>query len=109
MKTSKIFSTLLACVLTVGLCMTTAFADNWQNAHTHGNPEGATVSGEVDTATNQDPSMGTNFTMFIESDPVVNDVPNMGDMGLDPNMLLIATFGSGIAYLLVSRYAYSKG
>ena len=72
--------------------------------------DGATVSGDVDRTDNYDPSMNTTFYMLLEPDLVyaIDDVPMMGDEGVDLSTLILATVAAGTAYLGVSSYAYGS-
>lgn len=105
----RFLSIFLAMVAATAVCITSAFAVPEPTIpHTHGTEEEATVSEEEDTATNSDPSMSTNFYMYIPPDPTFEDVPQMGDLGMDPNRLLLAAMLLGVVYLGCSQYAYSN-
>lgn len=68
---------------------------------------GATVSNEVDTASNYDPSMGTRYFMYIPPDPVY-EMPKMGGDGVSRKQLVWITLGTGLGYLAVSIYARKR-
>ena len=72
-------------------------------------PNKATVSAQVDTATNSKPSMGTQYWMYLEPDAVVNDIPKMGDEGLSTEMLLAAALIAGAVYVGTCCYADLRG
>lgn len=65
----------------------------------------ATVSDQVDTATNEDPHMGTTYYMYLAPDLVVSDPPLMGVDGPSTNLLVLLAMAVGAAYLGVSAYA----
>ena len=68
---------------------------------------GATVSNEVDTASNHDPEMGTRYFMYIPPDPVY-EMPKMGDDSTSRKQLAWITLGTGLGYLVVSFYACKR-
>lgn len=68
-------------------------------------PNKATVSEQVDTATNNKPSMGTQYWMYLEPDAVVSDIPKMGDEGLSTEILLAAALIAGAVYVGACCYA----
>ena len=72
--------------------------------------DGATVSDGLDRADNYDPSMNTTFYMVLEPDLIysVDDLPMMGDEGVDLSTLILATVAAGTAYLGVSSYAFGN-
>lgn len=72
-------------------------------------PDKATVSAQVDTATNSKPSMGTRYWMYLEPDAVVNDIPKMGDEGLSAETLLVAAMIAGAVYVGACCYADLRG
>lgn len=72
-------------------------------------PNKATVSAQVDTATNSKPSMGTRYWMYLEPDAVVNDIPKMGDEGLSAETLLVAAMIAGAVYVGACCYADLRG
>lgn len=72
-------------------------------------PNKATVSAQVDTATNSKPSMGTQYWMYLEPDAVVNDIPKMGDEGLSTETLLAAALIAGAVYVGACCYAELRG
>lgn len=72
-------------------------------------PDKATVSAQVDTATNSKSSMGTQYWMYLEPDAVVNDIPKMGDEGLSTEMLLAAALIAGAVYVGACCYADLRG
>lgn len=45
--------------------------------------------------------------MYIPA-PEVKNIPNMGDAGMNVNLLCVITIGLGLAYLGCSRYAYKQ-
>lgn len=107
-KAGKAVAALVSLALAVGI--TTAFAMAETPPVPQPNPGGYTVSDKLDTAENVDPSMGTQYWMYLEPDPEpVNqrsNLPKMGDEGVDLNTLLLATLGVGAAYL--GSRAYEK-
>lgn len=72
-------------------------------------PNKATVSEQVDTATNNKPSMGTQYWMYLEQDAVVSDIPKMGDEGLSTEILLAAAMIAGAVYVGACCYADLRG
>lgn len=70
----------------------------------HGTTTESSVSEEVDTAQNTDDDMSTQFYVYIPPEKA-NDMPNMGDTGVDTSTLLKLTILVGCAYLVCSRYA----
>lgn len=67
------------------------------------------VSEEVDTATNEDPEMGTKFYIYIPPDPTANDYPNMADEGIAVQWFILGAIVSGLVYLGVTAYGkYDK-
>lgn len=66
--------------------------------------QGATISEDVDTATNVSPDMSTEFFMYIPPEPVY-EVPKMGDDGFDIVQMIYGAFGIGACYLGVQFYA----
>ena len=68
-------------------------------------PNKATVSAQVDTATNSKPFMGTQYWMYLEPDAVVSDIPKMGDEGLSTEILLAAAMIAGAVYVGACCYA----
>lgn len=65
----------------------------------------STVSQEEDTATNEKPSMGTDFYMYIPAD-IINDYPDMGYEGFSMHTLIVLSIASGAGYLLLSKITY---
>ena len=102
------FFTTLA--LTLILAISPAWAsEEWKDPHeiTHGQPNGAYISEEVDATTNEDTEMNTFNYIYIPPDPVY-EVPNMSDTGFSLGVYVVAAMATGILYLIVSRYAYGK-
>ena len=64
----------------------------------------AEVSEEVDTATNEDPEMGTKFYIYIPPDPTANDYPKMADEGIAVQWFILGAIVSGLIYLGVTAY-----
>lgn len=69
--------------------------------------EKASVSKEVDEATNQKPEAATKFYMYIPPDIIEKDYPEMGDEIFPARYLMLGAMVSGVAYL--SAAAYSNG
>lgn len=59
------------------------------------------VSDESDSATNIDPEMQTEFTMYIAPDPQFEDIPKTGDFGIDTNILFLSTLITGSIFLIL--------
>lgn len=110
MNCKRLVAMLMALVAAIVMCMSFAFAEDDESLPIpYATESEATVSEEVDTATSQDPTMSTKFYIYIPPDPTFTpDVPQMGDAGLDPNILLILAMGFGMVYLGCSRYAYRR-
>ena len=74
----------------------------------HATKDGATVSERVDTADNNDNTMGTRYYMYIEPDIIYSAkaIPKLGDEGVDFITLALASLSVGTAYLGVSAYAF---
>lgn len=107
----KIGKYLMSLFLAAAIAITPAFAaDEWKDPKEipHGTPDGAYISEEVDTATNNDPTMSTYNYIYIPPDPATGDVPNMSDLGMKAEFLMIAAFATGCMYLAVSKYAYAQ-
>ena len=109
-KFSKTMSLLLALIMTFALCTTTALAVEKECPIPKASKDGATVSEEVDSTHSEkgDNEIGTTFYMYIPPDPIVDPIPDMGDLGYDLDILVISAIGVGLAYIVVSRYAYSQ-
>lgn len=107
----KGFLLVLSVLLAFAVCAAAAVPAFAADAHpgiSHGTKGGASVSEEVDTAQNTDPSMGTMFCMYLEPDAItVVDTPKMGDNGIEPTYLLMAAICCGVAYLCCNAYAGS--
>lgn len=94
---------LTACIAAaVTFCAVPAFAEEMPVEKA--TKDKATVSDELDTA---DPSMETNYYMYIEPDLISKDIPKMGVDGFSTELLLAVAAVAGISYLGVSAYAYS--
>ena len=107
----KSFSAIiLSLMMTVALTVTSAWAQDsgWKDPEEipKGSAQSAYVSEEVDIAVGTDPTMSTYAYIYIPPDPVSNDSPNMGNMGIRLEVLLSAALLTGTAYLIVSKYAY---
>lgn len=100
----KVFCMLLALVCAFSLCAVTALAEEMPVGRATENS--ATVSEQVDTATNEDPRMGTTYYMYLAPDLVVTDPPLMGVDGPNTNLLVLLAMAVGAAYLCVSAYAH---
>lgn len=66
--------------------------------------QGATISNEVDVASNTKPHMASDFFMYIPPDPVY-EVPKMGDSRLSREQLIVSALAIGFCYLGVQAYA----
>lgn len=104
MKFKRFYAILLGLVLATALSVAPVYAEE-KHTMEHGTPSEAAVSEEVDIANNTDNSMSTTMFVYIPPDPAVKDVPDMGDSGLDLNILCLAAIGVGVAYLGCNRYA----
>lgn len=72
----------------------------------HGSPSGAAVSEEVDRASGSDNDLATQYFMYIPPKLNAEDVPKMGDAGIDINTLLLVTISVGVIYLGCHYLAY---
>ena len=106
MKLKKFYAILFGLVFATTLSLTPVYAEE-KHPMEHGTTSKAAVSEEVDTATNYDNDMSTQIYMYIPA-PEVKNVPNMGDAGMNVNLLCVITIGLGLAYLGCSRYAYKQ-
>ena len=68
---------------------------------------GATISSEVDIASNHSPKMGTQYFMYILPDPVY-EMPKMGDESIGQRQLIFIALGTGFGYLGVHFYAQKR-
>lgn len=66
--------------------------------------QSATISNEVDIASNTDPHMASEFFMYIPPDPIY-EVPKMGDIGFSREQLITSALAVGLCYLGVRAYA----
>ena len=111
MKLKKIISmfTILAIVV---LNVSFAYAAEESNTkpveHEHATESSANVSEETDKADNANPKMETNFYMYLPPDPTFEDIPQMGDNGLNTTALLISTLITGIAFVGVASREYEQ-
>lgn len=96
----------IAIILIAGLFTVSAFAAE-NHPMDHGTTSDAAVSDEVDRTEGLDNRVSTKFFIHIPADPVSEDIPNMGDIGVDLDQLLLITIGVGIAYLICNHYANS--
>lgn len=101
-KLPKMFLSVLATCL-LASCLMVSYADNAPIPN--GSPNGATISEELDEATNKDPEMGTEFWMYLEPDPVIEDVPLMGDSTASLQTLLLRASTLGLLLIGVRYYA----
>lgn len=99
----KVSATLMTVMLILGASSVTAFAEELPIEIP--TSDKATVSEEMDKATNKDPDIGTKFYMYIPPDVVPNDYPQMGDEGISVQWFLIGAIVSGVTYLGVTAYA----
>lgn len=103
---AKLFCLMLALAVIFTMTAVTAFAEELPVDRATEN--GATVSEQVDTATNDDPRMGTTYYMYLAPDIVAANPPDMGVHGPSTDTLMLAAMIIGAAYLCVSGIAYSK-
>lgn len=101
---AKTFCILFALICSLTITAATAFAEELPIDRATENS--ATVSKEVDIATNEDPSMGTSYFMYLAPDIVVMNPPQMGVDGPHTDLLVLLAVFAGLAYLCVSAYAY---
>lgn len=73
--------------------------------HEHGTSSSATVSEDVDTATNQDNTASTDFYMYLPPDPTFEDIPMTGDFGIQTEFLIASTLGTAAVFLTVTYLA----
>ena len=114
-KTHRVAKLLVACLTALPLVLVVAtpiaFADDvtLPEGLDRATENGATVSDDLDRADNYKPSMGTEYFMYMAPDPDVNDVPQMGDTGLNTMNLMLGALIVGAAFLVTQHYAYAGG
>lgn len=100
----RAFSILIATIVLFAAAILPAYAE--ESPVEPGTPTEASVSEEVDKASGGDNDLATQYFMYIPPKLSAEDVPKMGDTGIDINMLLIITIGVGVVYLGCHYYAY---
>ena len=100
LRKKRLAGIVLAVALTVSCAVVPAFAE--ELPIDKATPDEATVSEEVDQATNTDPEIG-----YIPPDIVEQDIPKMGDEGVPTSTLVLAALATGAGFLTVSKYAFA--
>ena len=100
----KAITVLIAILVMSIISVLPAYAD--EHPMDHGSKTEASVSEEVDRASGGDNDMATQYFMYIPPKLKAEDVPKMGDTGIDINILLIITIGVGVTYLGCQYYAH---